>query len=99
MLYAVIDLSHWNTVSSWPAIAASGIVGVIHKVTEGTSYVDDTYRQRRQQALDAGLLWGAYHFANGEDPQVQAAHFLEYAAPDPATLLVLDLEENPSGKT
>ena len=43
----------------------TGIVGVIHKATQGTTYVDETYASRRVEALACGLLWGAYHFGVG----------------------------------
>ena len=39
---AFIDLSHHNVIpQSLKPAKQSGIVGVIHKATEGTSYVDD----------------------------------------------------------
>ncbi len=99
MLQAVIDLSHFNTVNSFAAARQDGIIGVIHKASQGTGYTDPTYAQRRPQAVAAGLLWGAYHFATGDDPIVQAQHFLAAAKPDDATLLALDVENNPGGTT
>lgn len=75
----VIDLSHWNPVDSWDAIKDSGIVGVIHKATEGAGYVDDTYHERMAEALEAGLLWGAYHFMRPGNMKDQAQHFVEAA--------------------
>jgi len=54
--------------------------------------VDKSYALRRQKALDAGLLWGAYHFADGSDPKEQFDHFLETAEPDENTLMCLDWE-------
>ena len=44
-------------------------------------------------------MWGAYHFATGDDPQAQARHFLAVAGADPGTLLALDLEHNPTGSS
>ncbi len=35
-LNVVIDLSHYNTVTNFSDVKAGGIVGVIHKATEGT---------------------------------------------------------------
>ena len=64
-LNVVIDLSHFNNVTDFNAVKADGIVGVIHKATEGHGYTDPTYLSRRSQALAAGLWWGAYHFAHG----------------------------------
>jgi lysozyme len=93
MLDCVIDLSHHNTIMSWADIKSSGIVGVIHKATQGTSYVDPTYASRKEAALAAGLLWGAYHFGEGGSPITQAEHFLEVVQPEPTDVLVLDWED------
>jgi len=94
---AVIDLSHWNTVTSFVAIKADGIAGVVHKATQGMTYVDPTYAQRQIKATVAGLRWGAYHFGTGDDPIAQVDHFLSTVKPDTHTLLALDLESNPNG--
>src|SRR5262245_30342994 len=76
----VIDLSHWNpsdgSAIDWDKVLASGIVGVIHKATEGSSYVDDTCFERANDARDAGLLWGAYHFLRPGNMSQQAEHFV-----------------------
>jgi lysozyme len=96
-LNCVIDLSHHNNSVDFGKLAAAGIVGVIHKATQGTSTVDPLYASRQPQALAAGLLWGAYHFGDGSDGVTQAEHFLAVVGADPQTLLVLDFESNPSG--
>jgi lysozyme len=93
MLDVVIDLSHHNPVTDWAAIKASGIAGVIHKASQGISYVDPTYASRKQGARAAGLLWGAYHFGEGGFPLTQAAHFVDVVQPEPTDLLVLDWED------
>jgi lysozyme len=93
----VIDLSHHNASPDFAAAEEAGIVGVIHKATQGLAYVDPTYEEHRDAALDAGLLWGAYHFGTGSDGVQQAAFFLEKVLPKKDTLLVLDLEANPQG--
>jgi lysozyme len=93
----VVDLSHFNTVTDFNTVKADGIVGVIHKATQGTSERDPEYMARQPQALAAGLWWGAYHFGVGEDGEAQANYFLSTVNPGPADLLVLDFEQNPSG--
>jgi lysozyme len=95
----VVDISHHNTVVDLHATAAAGVWGVIHKATQGAGYRDPTYAQRRQPAADAGMLWGAYHFGDNSDPAAQVASFLNYAQPGNDTLLVLDYEDHPSGKS
>ena len=98
IINAVIDISHHNGGSLDFAKAKSdGILGVIHKASQGQSNTDPMYAKNRTKALAAGLLWGAYHFATGSDGVKQAEHFLNIAGNDPKTLLVLDFEPNPSG--
>lgn len=94
----IIDLSHYNEVTSFQEVQQSGIVGVIHKATEGTNWSDPTYASRKQQALGAGLWWGAYHFGVNEDGAAQAQYFLSIVNPGPQDLLALDFEENPSSQ-
>jgi|SRR5215813_9089754 len=98
-LNVVVDISHHNGNPDFQKAAAAGIVGVIHKATQGSGGTDNMYDTNRQKALDAGLLWGAYHFATGADANAQADFFLETANPSADTLLVLDYEPNPQGST
>ena len=95
----VVDLSHHNRVADFNAAKADGIVGVIHKATQGFRFTDPKYQSRRRKALDTGLLWGAYHFGVGGDGVLQAEHFLSVVSPGPHDLLVLDLEDNPTGSS
>ena len=95
----VIDLSHHNEKVDFKKIASAGIVGIIHKATQGMQFVDKKYAERKKLALDAGLLWGAYHFGVGGDGSDQADFFLSTVKPDPTTLLVLDYEPNVTGPT
>lgn len=101
MQLKVLDLSHHNDGPGggpidFAAIAAFGVAGIIHKASQGIATIDRMYAMRRQAALDAGLLWGAYHFADGSDAAQQAAHFLDIAKPDDTTLVALDYEPNGS---
>jgi lysozyme len=97
-LNAVVDLSHHNQNLDFPRIKnEGGIVGVIHKATQGLTYVDPTYADHMKEALGSGLLWGAYHFGTGSDGVEQAQHFLDVVGLDPQTLLVLDFEANSQG--
>lgn len=96
---AVVDLSHHNENVDFRRAQTDGIVGVIYKATQGVKYKDRTYQRRRTEALDAGLLWGAYHFGVGGSGVDQADHFLEATESDDRTLLVLDYEPNVSGPT
>jgi lysozyme len=95
MTNAVIDLSHYQTVTSFADVKAAGVTGVIHKATQGTDFTDPEYAARKPSALQAGLLWGAYHFGDGNSSGAdQASYFLSVVKPGPRDLLALDFEEN-----
>jgi lysozyme len=97
-LNVVIDLSHHNQNLDFQRIESQGgILGVIHKATQGLRFVDPAYRDNKAKALSAGLIWGAYHFGTGSDGVQQAEFFLDTVSPDGQTLLVLDFEANPQG--
>jgi len=92
----VLDISHHNSVDpdGFAKMHDFGVRGIIHKATQGNSYIDPSYARQRQMATDAGLLWGAYHFATGDDVDAQVDHFISVAAPDENTLMALDHEPN-----
>src|SRR5215831_19286701 len=95
---AVIDLSHHNQNLDFSEMKdPGGILGIIHKATQGVKYADPTYDDHMTRALDAGILWGAYHFGTGADGIEQAQHFLDVVQPHGQTLLALDFEANPHG--
>lgn len=72
----VIDLSHWNPTPDWNALYKAGTVGVILKATEGTSYVDETWRGRAFDAMAAGLKVATYHFLRPGDMVAQMDHYI-----------------------
>jgi lysozyme len=90
----VVDLSHWDPASDYNAVKAAGIVGVIFKATEGTSYTDNHYVSQQKAAKAAGLKWGAYHFADASSVNAQIDNFMKFACPDPDELFCLDWEDN-----
>lgn len=98
-LNVIVDLSHQNGSVDLARAQAAGILGVIHKATQGTAFFDPMYQNNRVKAQEAGLLWGAYHFGVGADGVEQADHFLQVVRPGPLDLLVLDFESNPQGPT
>jgi lysozyme len=92
---AVIDISRFVTVSDFRQVRQSGILGVIHKASEGGDYADTACAARRPQAEAAGLMWGTFHYGTGAASGAQqAAFFLAQSRPGPRTLLALDLEAN-----
>jgi lysozyme len=96
-LNAIVDLSHNNGVVNLAAAKQAGLLGIIHKATQGLHFVDPAFHKNVGAARSLGLLVGAYHFADGTDAGAQAAHFL--ATVQPEMLLVLDLETNPKGSS
>lgn len=76
----VIDLSHHNTIpqSLQPAMDA-GILGIIHKCTEGLTFTDDKLKARWSLARDVGMLFGVYHFIRPGSPIDQAGFFVDTA--------------------
>src|SRR3954451_19626863 len=97
-----IDVSNWNGAINWSKVAHAGYRFALAKATEGTGYTDKTYAPNRNRSESAGLVFGAYHFAQpaGASPAAatvsaikQANHFLAVAGPQPGELPpVLDLE-------
>jgi lysozyme len=104
---SVVNMSHYDLMRpDFVAMAKEGIVGVIHEATFPRRQRDARYDERQQAALDAGLLWGAYHFGDATNPIGQADHFMNsVASARPlirrdesgkrhGVLLVLDFEKN-----
>ena len=102
----VVNLSHYDMMRpDFATMKRQGIVGVIHEATYPPLVRDPKYLDRQMEALQAGLLWGAYHYGNGSDPIRQADHFLSVVSsswaranptirPSAGVLLVLDFEKN-----
>jgi GH25 family lysozyme M1 (1,4-beta-N-acetylmuramidase) len=103
-----IDVSNWNGSINWTRVAKAGYSFAFGKATEGTSFVDGTFSTNRNGAENAGLAFGAYHFARPAGSNdaaatasaiAQADHFLSVADPQPGELPpVLDLEKTGSLK-
>lgn len=106
---AVVNMSHYDLMRpDFVAMKNEGVLGVIHEASFPRYERDWRYAERQSQAMRAGLLWGAYHFADGTDPVRQADHFLGVVAAShplvsgpaqeeknrPGVLLVLDFEQN-----
>ena len=101
----VVNLSHYDMMRpDFAAMKREGIIGVIHEASYPRLERDAKYLDRQMGALQAGLLWGAYHYGDATDPVRQADHFLNVVASawaqagstarSPGVLLVLDFEKN-----
>lgn len=100
---AVVNLSHYDEMApDFGRMSKEGIHAAIHEATYPRFATDEKYAARQSQAARAGLLWGAYHFADATDPVKQADHFLgvvesrwrQSPVKPPGVLLVLDYEKN-----
>jgi lysozyme len=92
-----IDISHHNGAVDFQKVANDGISFVFAKATEAQTFVDDRYASNATAAWNAGLAFGAYHFARPDktanDAVLEARHFASNAQLGGANLLpVLDLE-------
>jgi lysozyme len=93
----IVDGFHGD-VFNFPKLKQEGIVGVIHKATQGTNITDPSYKSRRKAAKAAGLLWGAFHFATDSDWEEQVKHFLDVAEPADDEVIAWDYENPPAGQ-
>ena len=98
----IIDLYHGDPVDAsggFHAMKGAGLLGLVHKATDGLTATDSEYQSRRHRADAVGLLWGAYHFGQNADGAAQARHFLDFVRPDPKTLVCLDWESPLRGRS
>ena len=91
-----IDVSHWQGVIDWKAVAGAGYRFAIIKATQGKSYRDPCFERNLFQAQEAGLLVTGYHFAepDSNDPLAEVDNYLRAMDSDFSDLLParLDLE-------
>ena len=58
-----IDVSHYQGTIDWGSVKGSGVSFALAKATEGTTYTDPTFTLNAANARNAGVYFGAYHFA------------------------------------
>lgn len=90
-----IDVSHHNDTIDWAKVHAAGYRFAFIKATEGATVTDALFSTNRQEARDAGLRTGAYHFYHPQtDVAKQVENFLAVVGSMQSGELppVLDLE-------
>ncbi|MCX7108999.1 MAG: glycoside hydrolase family 25 protein [Proteobacteria bacterium] len=97
MIDTIIDISHYQSHIDFDKVKADGIVAIIHKATEGETWKDMEYHDKKDKAKAKGFLWGTYHFSSGGSVTSQVDHFLDYAKPQADELIALDFEPSSSG--
>jgi lysozyme len=94
-----IDVSHYQETIDWSKVAASGKRFAIAKASEGQTFVDPMFATNRAGAKAAGLVFGAYHYADPDtspnDAVLEADHFASVAGYQAGEVRpTLDLENN-----
>lgn len=92
MTLLLIDTSHHNAIPDFARLKAAGVAGVIHKITEGTGFVDPDFPAVRAGCHAEGLIFGGYAFSRLGDPHAEARFFLDTMRPQPGELVAEDLE-------
>jgi lysozyme len=74
-----IDISHYQGDVDWAKIKADGVSFAWAKATQGNYLVDSRWTEgRHKAAIEAGIHFGGYHFADlGQDPVLNAKNFLK----------------------
>ena len=101
-----IDISHYQGKIDWEQLKNAMIKGcpvrfVIIKSTEGSSRLDENFRENFNQARDFGFIRGVYHFwSNKSSAREQAYYFLDQVHLTDGDLPpVLDIEHKPADKS
>ncbi|MEV0228226.1 GH25 family lysozyme [Nonomuraea sp. NPDC050786] len=96
-----VDVSNWTGDVDWETVTSGGGKFAFVQATEGTNYRNPRFDAQYGGAANAGLIRGAYHFAqpHESDGTTQADYFLQNGgnwSSDGQTLPgVLDIEDNP----
>ncbi len=96
-----VDVSNWTAEVDWPAVASGGGKFAFVLATEGVDFRSTHFTSQYDGAAAAGLVRGAYHFAQPHESggAAQADYFVQNGGAwtgDGMTLPgVLDLEDNP----
>jgi len=89
-----IDISHHQGFPDFDEVKAAGVLGVIHKATEGTSYVDPNRATNCANAIKAGLAVATYFWLKPGDGRAQAEFNLRTIDPVDGERVIIDYEED-----
>jgi GH25 family lysozyme M1 (1,4-beta-N-acetylmuramidase) len=90
-----IDISHHQGYPDFEEVAASGVKGIIHKVSEGTSFKDPARAENCNNARAAGLAISTYHWLSpGSNPSAQMEFYLSLLDPVQGERVVIDYEQD-----
>ena len=100
-----LDVSHYQGTINWTTVKNQGAQFAYIKATEGTTYRDPNFSANYTNAYYAGLVRGAYHFAQpasstgAAQADYFAAHGGAWSADNQTLPGMLDIEYNPNGAT
>jgi lysozyme len=89
-----IDISHHQGYPDFDEVKAAGVLGVIHKATEGTTFIDDARAENLANAQKAGLAIATYFWLKPGDGASQAEFYLQTIDPVQGERVVIDYEED-----
>lgn len=93
-----IDVSRYQGVIDWPAIAGAGYKFAICRATVGNYYTDPTFEANWDGAKNAGLQVGAYHVVRADNSvESQLLRLRGALDGNNPKLVVLDAEVSPAG--
>ena len=95
----VVDISHYNGEIDWDVLKASGVKGVIMKVSESTTYKDTMFEENWQAARDNSMAVMLYHFFRDKPGKDEFDWFMQCASNflddcEGNTAVALDVETN-----
>ena len=89
------DVSHWEGLIDWQQ-AARWIPFVYFKCTEGTGFLDNTFKHNKEGCETYGIPHAPYHYYQVEqEPVAQASWFISQAG-DQFKRYILDIEDQTS---
>jgi Glycosyl hydrolases family 25 len=62
MVVKCIDISHWQDFPDFEEVRAAGVIAMIHKATEGASYVNPNRATNCSNAMREGIKVCTYHW-------------------------------------
>jgi lysozyme len=89
-----IDISHHQSYPDFDEVARAGVRGIIHKCSEGTSFVDSARAENCSNAVKAGLATATYHWLSpGSNASAQMEFYLSVLDPVKGERVVIDYEQ------
>jgi lysozyme len=90
-----IDISHHQGYPDFDEVKRTGVLGIIHKVSEGTSFIDSARAENCANAKQAGIAVATYHWLSpGSNASAQMEFYLSLLDPVQGERVVIDYEQD-----